>query len=117
MQMLAGGGLLLLAGAGHGRVARVDPSTFSTRSLLALVYLIVFGALIGYSAYVWLLRVTSSRGGLHVRVREPGGGGVPGLAAGRRGADARIVLASVVIVGGVALITLAGRRRPAAVRP
>ena len=35
--------------------SELDPSSWSGRSVFGLVYLIVFGSLLGYSAYVWLL--------------------------------------------------------------
>ena len=57
MQMLAGGTLLLLAGALSGEAARVDLAAVSTKSLLAAGYLVVIGSLAGYTAYSWLLRV------------------------------------------------------------
>jgi drug/metabolite transporter (DMT)-like permease len=55
MEMLAGGVALMLVSVLTGEPGRTDPSTFSTTSLLALVYLIVIGSLIGFSAYIWLL--------------------------------------------------------------
>ena len=55
MEMLAGGVALVLVSVLTGEPGRTDPSTFSTTSLLALVYLIVIGSLIGFSAYIWLL--------------------------------------------------------------
>ena len=57
LQMLAGGVLLALFGAGIGELGQVDPSAASASSLLALAYLIVVGSLVGFSAYTWLLRV------------------------------------------------------------
>lgn len=117
MQMLAGGGLLLVAGLVTGEWRDLDPSTFSTRSILALLYLIVFGALIGYSAYVWLLRVTSAAVASTYAYVNPVVAVFLGWLLAGEALTPRIALASVVIVGGVALITLAGRRRPAAVRP
>jgi drug/metabolite transporter (DMT)-like permease len=39
-----------------GETTNVDPSTWSTRSLVALVYLILFGSLIAFSAFTWLLQ-------------------------------------------------------------
>src|SRR4029077_7992884 len=59
MQMLGGGFLLLLASVLTGEPARVSLAAVSTRSLLSLAYLVVFGALIAFTAYVWLLRVAS----------------------------------------------------------
>ena len=57
MQMLGGGGLLLLASALTGEPARFHLAAVSMRSALSLGYLVVFGALIAFTAYVWLLRV------------------------------------------------------------
>ncbi len=56
-QMLAGGALLLVAGIVRGEPATFDPGAVTMTSLLALGYLIVAGSLIGFSAYLWLLRV------------------------------------------------------------
>jgi drug/metabolite transporter (DMT)-like permease len=55
MEMLAGGFLLTLVGLAAGEAGRVRLDAFSTRSVLALAYLIVFGSLLAFSAYVWLL--------------------------------------------------------------
>jgi drug/metabolite transporter (DMT)-like permease len=56
MQMLAGGGLLLIAGLVMGEPAHFHPGQVTAVSFGALLYLVVFGALIGFSTYVWLLR-------------------------------------------------------------
>lgn len=105
MQMLAGGGLLLLAGLVTGEASAVDPASFSTRSLLALLYLIVFGSLIGYSAYVWLLRVTPAAIASTYAYVNPLVAVLLGWLLAGEQMNARIILASLVIVGGVALIT------------
>jgi drug/metabolite transporter (DMT)-like permease len=118
MQMLAGGALLLLAGAVTGELSALDPSTFSTRSVLSLLYLIVFGALIGYSAYVWLLRVTTPAVASTYAYVNPVVAVFLGWLLAGEALTLRIMVASAVIVGGVALITRAGRRpRPEAPRP
>lgn len=54
-EMLAGGLVLTTIGSVAYSPSELDPSSWSTRSILGLVYLIVFGSLLGYSAYVWLL--------------------------------------------------------------
>jgi drug/metabolite transporter (DMT)-like permease len=54
-QMLAGGVFLTLASATLGEFHRFRPATVSTNAWLALVYLIVPGSIIGFTAYVWLL--------------------------------------------------------------
>jgi drug/metabolite transporter (DMT)-like permease len=54
-QMLIAGGTMILAGLVAGEATDVDPSEFSTDSLLALAYLITFGSMLAYTAYTWLL--------------------------------------------------------------
>ncbi len=105
MQMLTGGLLLLLAGAVTGELSGLDPAAFSTRSVLALVYLIVFGALIGYSAYVWLLRVTEPALASTYAYVNPVVAVVLGWLLAGEAMNARIVLAGAVIVAGVVIIT------------
>jgi drug/metabolite transporter (DMT)-like permease len=57
MEMLAGGVALAVAGVLAGELSQVDVSAFSRASLVGLLYLIVFGSWIGFTAYLWLLRV------------------------------------------------------------
>jgi drug/metabolite transporter (DMT)-like permease len=59
MKMLAGGVLLLLAGLLGGEAARLAPEIFSPKVILSWLYLIIFGSLIGFSAFTYLLRVTT----------------------------------------------------------
>jgi drug/metabolite transporter (DMT)-like permease len=56
LQMLAGGAVLLVAGAARGEVAHVHPSAFSADSLAAFAYLVVAGSLVAFTSYVWLLQ-------------------------------------------------------------
>ncbi|MEX0626479.1 MAG: EamA family transporter [Chloroflexota bacterium] len=55
MEQLAGGLLLLTVGVAIGEIGRFDPAAVTTSSLLALAFLIVFGSLLAFTAYVWLL--------------------------------------------------------------
>jgi drug/metabolite transporter (DMT)-like permease len=78
-----------------------------------VAYLIVFGSLVGYSAYVWLLRVTSPALASTYAYVNPLVAVLLGwLLAGER-MSGRIVVASLVIVGAVAMITNRGPRRAA----
>jgi drug/metabolite transporter (DMT)-like permease len=54
-QMLVGGVLLALTAAGLGEFHRFHPSTVSAGAWLSLLYLIVAGSIIGFTAYVWLI--------------------------------------------------------------
>jgi drug/metabolite transporter (DMT)-like permease len=109
-QMLAGGTALMTLGILSGEVARVDPAGASARSLLAVGYLIVFGSLIGYSSYIWLLGVsTPDRVSTYAYV-NPLVAVVLGWLFAGEALTVRTFLAAGVIVGGVLLVTL--RRRP-----
>jgi drug/metabolite transporter (DMT)-like permease len=55
IQGIAGGLLLLPVGASLADGESLSPADWSTRSLLGLAYLVVFGSIIGYTAYVWLV--------------------------------------------------------------
>lgn len=57
LQMLTGGVLQLMAGGLLGEYTQLNLAAFSTKSILAFGYLVVFGSLIGFSSYSWLIRV------------------------------------------------------------
>ena len=59
MQLLAGGALLVAASAVSGEARGFAPSALDARSVLSLLYLIVFGSVAAFTAYVWLMRVCS----------------------------------------------------------
>jgi drug/metabolite transporter (DMT)-like permease len=54
-EMIAGGLVLTAAGAASGELGKVHLAAISARDWAALAYLIVFGSLVAFSAYVWLL--------------------------------------------------------------
>ncbi len=55
-QFLAGCLFGLVAAGLTGELSDIDPSAWSTRSLVAMAYLIIFGSLIAFSAFTWLLQ-------------------------------------------------------------
>lgn len=55
IEMLAGGAALLVAAAGHGELAGLSVTAISGASWLGLAYLVVFGSLVAFTAYTWLL--------------------------------------------------------------
>ncbi len=57
--LVAGGVLVLLAATVTGEPARFDPARVGTPALLSLAYLSVFGSVVAFSAYLFLLRVVS----------------------------------------------------------
>jgi drug/metabolite transporter (DMT)-like permease len=56
MEMLCGGVLLLVVGTVSGEWSRVHLNEITRASVLGVLYLIVFGSWIAFTAYVWLLR-------------------------------------------------------------
>ncbi len=56
-EMGIGGVALLLASLAFGEWSELGSSTFALDSVLAWVYLVVMGSLVGFTAYAWLLRV------------------------------------------------------------
>lgn len=60
MEMLAGGALLLVVATATGEWSQAHLEAISLKSLLALAFLIIFGSLVAFSAYVWLLHHVSA---------------------------------------------------------
>jgi drug/metabolite transporter (DMT)-like permease len=110
MQMLAAGVALLGVSVALGEPWQFDPSAVSLRSWLGLLYLVVFGSLIAFSAYVWLLRAsTPARVSTYAYV-NPVVAVLLGWALAGEALTTRMLVAAAVIVSGVALITLAPKR-------
>jgi drug/metabolite transporter (DMT)-like permease len=61
MEMICAGVALCLIGAAGGEIGRINAASLISDSGLALGYLIVFGSLLGYSTYEWLLHHASSQ--------------------------------------------------------
>lgn len=59
MQMLCGGALLLLAATVTGQWGEFTLDSVSPASAVSFLYLIIFGSIIAYSAYIWLLSATT----------------------------------------------------------
>jgi drug/metabolite transporter (DMT)-like permease len=109
VQMLAGGAALLLAGTVAGELTRLDLGAASTRSLLSLLYLIIAGSLIGFTAYTYLLQVSTPAKVSTYAYVNPVVAVFLGWAFAGEEITARTLLAAAVILAGVAIITVAGR--------
>ncbi|HEU4631271.1 MAG TPA: EamA family transporter [Gemmatimonadaceae bacterium] len=113
LQMLAGGALLLALGLAAGEAGQVALGAVSGASLAGLLYLIVFGSLLGFTAFAWLLRVEPpSRVATYAYV-NPVVAVLLGWAIAGEPVTASTLVAAAVIVGAVALI-VSRRRTPAA---
>ena len=114
VEMLAGGGLLLVAGIVAGEPGRLDLAGASAGSWLALTYLIVFGSLVGFSAYVYLLKVADTTKVATYAYVNPVVALILGWWLADEALALRTFLAAGVILGAVALITTVRGRRPGA---
>jgi len=59
MQMIAGGGIMVVCGLALGEGSTFSFSTVTAVSFWAWAYLAIFGSLIGFTAYLWLLQVST----------------------------------------------------------
>jgi drug/metabolite transporter (DMT)-like permease len=108
VQMLGGGVALALTGLLTGEWPRLQSAQISSRSALAFLYLVVFGSWIAYSAYVWLLKVsTPARVSTYAYV-NPVIAVLLGWAFLREPVTSRMLVAALIIVAAVVIITLPG---------
>jgi drug/metabolite transporter (DMT)-like permease len=121
MQLLCGGVVLGIVGAASGEIGRVETSSFSRSSLLALAYLIVFGAVIAFSAYSYMVRNTSPAIVSTYAYVNPVIAVFLGWAIRDEPLRSSTIIAGAVIVVAVAMIvgsrTKAGEGEPAAGAP
>lgn len=104
MEMLAGGGGLLLLATLTGEWGRLDLAAVAPRSLWGLIYLITFGSLVGYASYTWLLRVAPTPLVSTYAYVNPLIAILVGNLLAQEPLTPRIVLSALVIVGSVILI-------------
>ena len=106
MEMIAGGMLLLLTAAATGQFAHFKPAQVSADAVLAWAFLVVFGSLVGFTAYIWLLGVTSiAKAGTYAYV-NPIVAVFLGWAILDEPVTGRTVVAALVILAGVALVNI-----------
>lgn len=113
MQMLGGGALQLGTAVLLGEPARFSLAAVSTKSVVSLAYLVVFGAIIAFTAYSWLLRVAPPVLVSTYAYVNPVVAVFLGWAFASEPLTAGTLGAAGVILTGVALITLAQGRRAA----
>jgi drug/metabolite transporter (DMT)-like permease len=110
MQMLAGGLALLLVGVSSGELGRLDVTAVTTRSALSVAYLIVFGSLVGFTAYAWLLRVCTPAAVATYAYVNPMVAMLLGWLIAGEEFSPRMIVAAAIILSGVALINRASAR-------
>ncbi len=105
LQMLGGGVVMCGVAAGLGEFGRFNWEAVSARSLAAFAYLIVFGSWIGFSAYVWLLGVSTPAKVSTYAYVNPVIAVFLGWALLGERVTPPMFLAAMVIVGAVVILT------------
>ena len=104
-QMLAGGVFLALTAAALGEFRRFHPWAISRGAWLSLLYLIVAGSIIGYTAYVWLIHHESpTKVGTYAYV-NPVVAVLVGYFLGGETLGLRTILGTLFVLASVMLIT------------
>jgi drug/metabolite transporter (DMT)-like permease len=109
--MICGGLLLLVAGVVTGELPRFHPGSISTLSLGSFIYLVLIGAVVGYTAYIWLLRHCDPAKVATYAYVNPIVAVLLGTFFAGETVTARTLIAAVLIIGSVALIITAEQLR------
>ena len=105
MQMSAGGSVLLAASFIKGEWTNFNVADVSANSWLGLVYLIIFGSLISYTAYSWLLKNAKPANVATYAYINPVIAVFLGWLIAGESFTYQMLIGAGVIVGSVALIT------------
>jgi drug/metabolite transporter (DMT)-like permease len=121
-EMFSAGVLLTIGTLVRGELATLRWEAISGTSVLALAYLIVFGSLVAFSAYVWLLGNTTPALVSTYAYVNPLVAVFLGWMVLSEPITTRVLVAAAVIISAVAIITTgpkpgAGKARDVAPRP
>jgi drug/metabolite transporter (DMT)-like permease len=109
-QMLSGGVMLLILAAVSGEFSEFHPNNISVSAWISLVYLIIAGSIIAYTAYVWLLHYESpTKVGTYAYVNPIIAVLVGTLLGGEVVGRRTIVGAALILVSVVAITTIKAR--------
>ncbi len=111
MQMLTAGAALGVLGLATGEAGSVHPSQISVASLGALLFLVVFGSLIAFTVYGWLLRNASTPLLSTYAYVNPAVAVLLGWAFAGEHVGGREIAAGLVILSSVAMLMLAHEAR------
>jgi drug/metabolite transporter (DMT)-like permease len=116
-QMLAGGVFLAVTAAALGEFRDFHPGTVSLGAWLSLLYLIVAGSIIGFTAYVWLIHHESpTKVGTYAYV-NPVVAVLLGYFLGGEALGPRTILGTVCVLISVVVITMTRATKPEGVTP
>jgi len=109
IQMIGGSIVLLIVSAAVGEPRSLHVGAISTASWIGWAYLFTFGSLVGFTAYIYLLRaVTPAKASTYAYV-NPLVAVFLGWSIGGETVTARMLAAAAIILAGVAMISLTAR--------
>lgn len=111
-QMLCGGALLILAGVVLGEYRGFDPRQITMPSAMAFVYLVLIGSLVGFPAYIFLLRHCDPAKVATYAYVNPIVAVLLGTAFAGETLTMRTVLGAGLIIGSVAVVITAQQMTP-----
>ena len=117
IQMLTGSGWLLVTAVLTGELSRFDPAAITARSVIAWSYLVVFGSLIGFSTFTWLMKHSTPAKVSTYAYVNPVVAVFLGWLVLHEPVSSRIFIAAAVIIAGVAIITVTKNRRTLTILP
>jgi len=109
LQMLGGSVALVASGLALGEGHQAAITHISAASWAGWLYLVTFGSLIGFTAYIYLLKEVSPAKASTYAYVNPVVALLLGWAIAGESITPRTLVAGAIILGGVALITVAGR--------
>jgi drug/metabolite transporter (DMT)-like permease len=109
MQMLTGSISLLLVGVVRGEWSAFDPASVSYSSLFGLGYLMIFGSLVGFTAYSWLLKNARPSMVATYAYVNPVIAVILGWLIAGESMTGQMLIGAGVVVGSVVLITSQNR--------
>jgi drug/metabolite transporter (DMT)-like permease len=110
VQMLVGGGVLLMVSMLLEPVSLFSISYASTKAIGALVYLIIFGSLIGFSSFAWLARNAPPQLLSTYAYVNPVVAVLLGWAFAGEALSSQSLVSALIIIAGVILISLGKKR-------
>jgi drug/metabolite transporter (DMT)-like permease len=110
LQMITGSVGLLLVGVATGELGALDLAQVSFASWMGWLYLVTFGSLVGFTAYVYLLRTVSPAKASTYAYVNPVVAVFLGWAIAGEPVTMRTLAAAAIILGGVAMITISQNR-------
>ena len=97
-----------MLGSLRGEWSQIDPQAVTLKSILSVGYLMLFGSVIGFTAFVWLLRNTTAIVATSYAYVNPLVAVLLGWAYNGETPSSRTFVAGLMVIFAVALITTAG---------